>query len=249
MKTKNLIAGAILAAAFSFAADANANGNHDNGRKLGHHKGQEHSHNNSSNAHGGNPVATSTSHGGNPVATSNAHGGQGGSAHAQGGQGGSAHAQGGSSTAHGGRASSESSSRSDSTSHSQGGNVGDINITEDHDYPTPIGIAPPVYVQANGECGEGWSLSIGAPYMAVGGGKATQNTFCLSQKAAIAAMNAGIVKDDNGLLASGVKALRVLHEEFDIAVNTVANNIIACGNVKPQSVILLTQDTPFCRLK
>jgi hypothetical protein len=249
MKKVNLIVGSVLASAFLFAVDANANGNHDR-NSHGHHDHSDSSptinnihantnvhnvDNSRTNVHTNNRVNTHVNtHLNNQVhnnvaaqggdATSNAnafaHGGQGG----QGGQG------------FGGDSNSASS-------------VGDITISEDHDYPTPIGIAPPVYVQANGHCQEGYSISFGGPYMALGGGETEISTFCLAQDAAVAAMNAGIVKNDDGLLASGVKALRVLHDEFDVAVNAVATNIIKCGNVKPASVILLTQDQPFCKLK
>ena len=165
----------------------------------------------------------------------NVQGGQAG----HGGQGG----QGG----HGGQGGQGGSSNSNSGSSSSASN-GPITISENHDYPTPIGNAPAVFIQPTGDCGEGYSLSFGAPFTAIGGGRTTQNKFCLSQKAATAAINAGLVKGDDGLVASGLSALRGLHPEFDRAVSVVSENLMkSCATqAARKSVVLLTQPNLDC---
>ncbi len=156
--------------------------------------------------------------------------------HAEGGAGGAAHADGG-----------------EASSQATGGNVegvstGSITNVENHDYPTPIGIAPNVYIQPTGDCGDGWSLSVGLPYSAIGGGKSGQDSFCISNNAALAAINAGIVKGDDGLVASGFGALRQLHVEFDTAANIVVQNLISecASQAAARSVVLLTQQDLDC---
>ncbi len=150
----------------------------------------------------------------------------------------SSYASGGKSKATGGNSDSHSNS-----------STGPISITENYDSPLPIGIAPSVYIQPTGNCGEGWSLSVGAPYTGIGGGKSSQSRTCLSQNAALSAINAGLVKKDNGLVAVGLGALLELHEEFKTATSIVSQNLMSpCGKeAAATSVILLTKENLDCK--
>jgi hypothetical protein len=130
-----------------------------------------------------------------------------------------------------------------------GGNVGDVNVNNVSTYKAAkqVGIAPNVYLNPAGECGEGWSLSVGFVGGSVGGGMTDQSRTCLSQNAAQAIINAGLVRGDDGMIAGGLRGLANLHTEIDGAISTVANNIQECEGQKPAaSPILLAQKDPYC---
>lgn len=113
-----------------------------------------------------------------------------------------------------------------------------------------VGVAPSMFLQPTGDCGEGKSFSIGFIGGAFGGGETTQGKVCLSQKAAQAIINAGLVKGDDGMIAGGLRSLANIHFEIDAALETVGANMLECANApKPASVILMAQKTPHCKMK
>ncbi|MGZ9097968.1 MAG: hypothetical protein ACXW30_06715 [Micavibrio sp.] len=150
--------------------------------------------------------------------------------------GGSANATGGASNATGGQ------------SNSGGNNFSNSNNFE---APKPMGNVASTTIIPAGNCGEGWAMNVSIPFFGAGGGKTTQSKFCLSQDAAKAAINAGLVAQDTGMVATGLAGLRNLHPEFDAAANTVVDNLMkpCAAQAAKISAIMLTQPGLQCEGK
>ncbi|MCB9991395.1 MAG: hypothetical protein H6867_08455 [Rhodospirillales bacterium] len=209
--------------------------------------------NSQSYANGG--TANSVSHGGTGFGgNANAQGGnsysQGGNSYSEGGFGQGGNATGGNAT--GGNATGGNAAGGN-VEGVQGGNVegvqtGSINNNIKYDAPKPIGNAPNVFIQPTGDCGSGWSLSVGAPYSALGFGKTGQDQICLSTNAALAVMNAGLVADDQGIIAVGLSTLTQIHPEFEAAVQYVSGNLTSecAAQAARISTVLLAQPKLDC---
>jgi len=150
--------------------------------------------------------------------------------------GGAANATGGASNATGGQ------------SNSGGNNFSNSNNFE---APKPMGNVAATTIIPAGNCGEGWAMNVSIPFFGAGGGKTTQSKFCLSQDAAKAAINAGLVAQDTGMVATGLAGLRNLHPEFDAAANTVVDNLMkpCAAQAAKISAIMLTQPGLQCEGK
>lgn len=109
--------------------------------------------------------------------------------------------------------------------------------------PMPVGSAPAIFNSPGGECGEGFSLSIGGPYVGVGGGKTKQNETCLKQRAATDVLRAGFAGKDSGVTAAGLGALGEIHPEINKSIATVAGNLmLPCAREAEKiSALLLTE--------
>lgn len=256
----------ILAAATAFSAGANATGN-GGGTYYPENPhptypttptGGNNTNTNSANA-GAN--ATSISNAGavsgssssaNNVVKINTGGATGG-AGGQGGQGGKATATGGSANAAGGNAAGgnatggnaaggSSNSASTTGASSSGGNNMSMNNT--YKAPLPMGNVASTMIVPAGNCGSGYALNVSVPFVGIGGGKSSQDHFCLSQEAANTAINAGLVAKDTGMVASGLGALRKLHPEFDAAAHVVVANLkLSCAKKAGEiSAMVLTEE-------
>ena len=178
------------------------------------------------NATGGNATGGTSSSDANAAATGGAANATGGAANATGGQ----------SNATGGQ------------SNSGGNNFSNNNNFE---APKPMGNVAATTIIPAGNCGEGWAMNVSIPFFGAGGGKTTQSKFCLSQDAAKAAINAGLVARDTGMVATGLAGLRNLHPEFDAAANIVVDNLMkpCAAQAAKISAIMLTQPGLKCEGK
>ncbi len=169
----------------------------------------------------------------------NAYGGQGG----QGGQGG----EGGHSYAEGGNAQSNAEGGAAESNAAANAHTGSIsNNIQNKAARIPLQ-APNVFLNATGECGEGWSLTMGTMPFATGFGSTKQNGMCLSARHAQGIMNAGIVQQDTGMIATGIAGLSEIFPEIAQALQTVSGNVqdpVCEERARATSVILLA--TPGC---
>ncbi len=152
-------------------------------------------------------------------------------------------------TANGGNATSNATggnANATGGSSNSGGNT--ISVDNSYDAPKPMGNVAATTIIPTGNCGEGWAMNVSVPFFGAGGGKTTQNKFCLSQEAAKAALNAGLVSKDTGMVATGLAGLRNLHPEFDAAANTVVSNLLkpCAAQAAKISAIVLTQSNLEC---
>lgn len=145
----------------------------------------------------------------------------------------------------GGNATGGASNATGGQSNSGGNNFSNSNNFE---APKPMGNVAATTIIPAGNCGEGWAMNVSIPFFGAGGGKTTQSKFCLSQDAAKAAINAGLVAQDTGMVATGLAGLRNLHPEFDAAANTVVDNLMkpCAAQAAKISAIMLTQPGLQC---
>ncbi|GEM_PF-6729777 len=238
----------------------NSNYNKNNNSNSNHNNNSNYNKNNNSNSNynGNSNNNSNVANGG--------QGGQGGTGVGVGvgiGQGGNAtggNATGGNATggtshsnATGGAANSNASGgEAESSANAAGGasNSGGNNMSMNNNYEAqkPMGNVAATTIIPAGNCGEGWALNVSIPFFGAGGGKTTQSKFCLSQDAAKTAINAGLVAQDTGMVATGLAGLRNLHPEFDQAANTVVENLVkpCAAQAAKISAIVLTQPGLQC---
>jgi hypothetical protein len=251
---KKLASVTVLATAAAFSAGANATGSHGGTYYPENPTPTYPTAGNNTNTNSANAGANATSisnagafSGSNSSAnnvvkinTGGATGGAGGQG-GQGGQGGKATATGGSANATGGSANAAGGNAaggnatggnaaggtSNSASTTGASNSGGNNMSMNNTYkaPLPMGNVASTMIVPTGNCGSGFALNVSVPFVGIGGGKTSQDHFCLSQEAANTAINAGLVAKDTGMVAAGLGGLRKLHPEFDAAAHEVVANL------------------------
>lgn len=220
------------------AANAAAIAAQQQAQKQAQQQAQQQTANGGKGGEGGQGGQGGNGYGGNATG-GNATGGNATGGNATGGTSSSdANATGGAANATGGQSSANS-----------GGNS--MSNTNNFEAPKPMGNVAATTIIPAGNCGEGWALNVSIPFFGAGGGKTTQSKFCLSQDAAKAAINAGLVAQDTGMVATGLAGLRNLHPEFDAAANTVVENLMkpCAAQAAKISAIMLTQPGLQCEGK
>jgi len=157
-----------------------------------------------------------------------------------------ANAHGGNANAHGGRGGEGGQG---GNSNSSTGPVGlSNNNINNYDAPLPMGNAPTGFVAPSGDCGQGGYLSLGVPYVGLGGGSSSQDKDCLAQRGATATLNAGVATNDAGLKAIGLRTMSKLYPQYNEAVTDVTENLVKDCVAKAASIsaALLANPTMNC---
>lgn len=128
-----------------------------------------------------------------------------------------------------------------------GGSASNV-LNNNIEAPMPMGTPGFGFVAPSGDCGTGFHVSVGAPYVGLGGGKASQDSECLSLRAATAAMNAGVATGDKGMQAIGLRSMGRLYPAFEQSTQDVTTNLTKdCADKAANiSAALLANPTMNC---
>lgn len=132
----------------------------------------------------------------------------------------------------------------------QGGNTGPVNLSSINNFEKPLPMGTPGFgfVPPSGDCGTGFYGSVGAPYVGLGGGKASQDSECLMLRGATATLNAGVATGDKGLQAIGLRSMSQLYPKYEQATQDVTGNLTKDCAEKAASIsaALLANPTMNC---
>ncbi|MBI4030804.1 MAG: hypothetical protein HY370_03945 [Proteobacteria bacterium] len=133
----------------------------------------------------------------------------------------------------------------------QGGSTGPItnSMHNNIEAPMPMGVPGFGFVAPSGDCGTGGYLSLGVPYVGLGGGKASQDSECLTLRGATATLNAGVATGDKGLQAIGLRSIGKLYPKFEESTQDVTSNLTKeCADKAASiSAALLANPTLGCK--